>query len=129
MGMFDNLRCEYPLPVDGANELLFQTKDTPVQCLDLYKIDADGQLWHENYDVEDQSDPNAEGFLRLAGCCTRVNQRWEKENFSGVITFYTALDEEDESSWVEFVAEFIDDKLIKMTHSVSPLPSNEELAE
>lgn len=126
MGMFDNLRCEYPLPVDGANELLFQTKDTPVQFLDLYKIDVDGQLWHENYEVEDQSDPNAEGFARLAGCCTRVNQRWEKENFLGVITFYSMLDEEDESSWVEFSAEFIDGKLRKMTHSVSPLPSNEE---
>ncbi len=40
MGMFDYLRCEYPLPdeapVDG-----WQTKDTPNQVLEKYVITRD----------------------------------------------------------------------------------------
>ena len=43
MGMFDYLRCEYPLPdeapVDG-----WQTKDTPNQVLEKYVITRDGRL-------------------------------------------------------------------------------------
>jgi hypothetical protein len=42
MGMFDELRCHYPLPVRGANDLLFQTKDTKQQLMDLYEIRDDG---------------------------------------------------------------------------------------
>jgi hypothetical protein len=61
MGMFDDLRCEYPLPAEGANALSYQTKDTPAQWMELYIIGADGRLMHEEYDTEDHSDPNAEG--------------------------------------------------------------------
>lgn len=55
MGMFDTLRCKYPLPVTGASDLVYQTKDTPAQWLDYYEIREDGTLWHEAYDTEDQS--------------------------------------------------------------------------
>lgn len=40
MGMFDDLRCHYPLPREGANALAYQTKDTPAQWMDLYEIRA-----------------------------------------------------------------------------------------
>jgi hypothetical protein len=53
MGMFDYVKCHYPLPVKGAEDLIYQTKDTPSQWLDMYEIRADGTLWHE-----DRSDPS-----------------------------------------------------------------------
>ena len=38
MGMFDEITCKYPLSVEGANDLVFQTKDTDAQFLDLYEM-------------------------------------------------------------------------------------------
>ncbi len=101
MGMFDYVKCEYPLPVAGANELEYQTKDTPCQWLDLYVIKADGTLWHEEYDTEDRSDlaqwkidhpdtaipESLNSFLGMAGCMTRVNKRLVFENLFGEIRF------------------------------------------
>jgi len=92
MGMFDWIRCEYPLPDEpnGAS-LRFQTKDTPNQMLDEYRIDANGELWVKTYDIEDRSDPNAEGLQRLYGVMTRVNEREERvTDFTGTIEFYTS---------------------------------------
>ena len=87
MGLFDYLRCSYPLPRPGANDLEYQTKDTDAQYMDRYEIRADGTLWHEVYDTEDWSDPKAEGFMALAGCATRVNERWERDTMTGGIVF------------------------------------------
>lgn len=49
MGMFDELRCEYPLP-DGfpAEGVWFQTQDTPAQYLHRYVVSSDGALVEEN---------------------------------------------------------------------------------
>jgi hypothetical protein len=111
MGMYDELRCKYPLPVEGATKLLFQTKDTPVQFTDLYEIRADGTLWHQEYDLEDRSNPKAKGIRRLIGCMTRVNKRWRKvKDFTGEIRFYTGLGKYY-SGWVEFSAYFVKSKL------------------
>ena len=89
MGMFDYLRCHYPLPVEGGAALEYQTKDTPAQWLDQYEIRTDGTLWHQDYDTEDRSDPSAEGFARLFGCATRVNERWEPVALTGEVVFYS----------------------------------------
>jgi hypothetical protein len=47
MSLFDNLRCEYPLP-DGwePGTILFQTKDTPEQYLACYVLTREGRLQH-----------------------------------------------------------------------------------
>jgi hypothetical protein len=111
MGMFDYLRCKYPLPVAGANALEFQTKDTDSQYLDWYEISEDGWLLHEDYDIEDKSDKSApEGSLsRLQGCMSQVNKRWEKcENFTGEVAFYTSV---GKNGWVEFSAYFVKGQL------------------
>jgi hypothetical protein len=111
MGMFDNIICEYPLPGNPAVSE-WQTKDTPTQYLDTYIIAADGQLWHEVYDVEDKSDPNATGWRRAAGCMTRVNQRREPvSDFRGSIDFYG---DDAAGVWWEFSALFDDGKLLNM---------------
>jgi len=112
MGMFDYLRCHYPLPVEGANALEFQTKDTDAQYMDKYEIREDGMLWHADYDTEDRSDQNAEGFARLFGLATRVNERWAFEPMTGEIVFYTSkTGNYKDGSWVEFSAYFVDGKL------------------
>ena len=117
MGMYDNLKCKYPLPVEGANQLSYQTKS--LDCtLDDYEIWEDGTLWHEEYDTEDRSDPNAEGIDRFIGCATQINQRWvQMEKFIGEITFHEILGEEhlnDDAwrcGWIEFSAYFVDGKI------------------
>ena len=78
MGMYDDIDCEYPLPLPQYQDNGFQTKCTPHQLLDNYKISKDGVLLHESYDIEDQSGPDAEGIEALVGCMARVNKRWEK---------------------------------------------------
>ena len=109
MGMFDDLTCKYPLPVGGANDVDFQTKDTPAQHLDKYEIREDGTLWHEAYDIEDKSDPNAESLVdRVMGCCSPVNKRWEPEPMTGEVRFYESSGKWD---WLEFSAYFVKGQL------------------
>ena len=57
MGMFDDITCEYPLPLPenqgelgGRNwrENGFQTKDFDC-AMDNYRIRADGSLWQQAY--------------------------------------------------------------------------------
>ena len=49
MGMFDEIRCEYPLPDRfDAHEVWFQTKDTPEQYLQRYVLCLNGTLVVEN---------------------------------------------------------------------------------
>ena len=46
MGMFDDIKCKYPLPVEGANALDYQTKDTDAQqpdnLISLLGVHAEG---------------------------------------------------------------------------------------
>ena len=114
MGMFDELRCRYPLPVAGANELVFQTKS--LDCaLDCYEIDAYGGLRHQEYDLEDHSDPTKTGLARLAGMATRVNQRWVPESLTGEVRFYGTTDGSwSGASWLEFSAYFVAGRLTEL---------------
>jgi hypothetical protein len=102
MGMFDYIRCKYPLPIEVPPNQDFQTKSLS-NFLELYEIREDGTLWHENYEIEDRSDPNAEGVLRYVGCATRVNKTWVPWPHTGEIVFYTG----GQDWWVEFSAYFI----------------------
>lgn len=91
MGLYDYVRCEMPLEQCPEWATEFQSKDTPAQYLDRYEIRADGTLWHELYDTEDRSEPNAAGLMAFRGSQTPVNKRWEHEDeFDGVIDFYTS---------------------------------------
>ena len=112
MGMFDYMKCKYPLPGAGDNNREYQTKDTPAQFLDNYEIRADGSLWHLDYDIEDRSDPNAEGLARLVGRLSRVNERWEPVPFIGEIRFYRYVSETDNA---EFSAYFVNGMLNFLT--------------
>lgn len=113
MGMFDELRCAYPLPAEDANDLTYQTKDTPAQWLDRYEIDKDGNLLREQYDTEDCSGPEATGLSALAGCQTRVNKRIVRvHDFTGEIRFYACP---GPGEWIAFSSYFINGKLQSVT--------------
>jgi len=133
MGMFDDLRCEYPLPADGANDIAYQTKDTPAQWCDQYVITKDGQLMHEEYDEEDQSDPNADGLMRLIGSAARVNKRLVPvTEFLGELRFYAFIHDsrkqrEDPGAWVEWSSYFVDGKL-REVHLLSDTRAEREAA-
>lgn len=145
MGMFDDLICTYPLPLEGANGLAYQTKDTDAQFLDRYEIREDGTLWHEEYDHEDHSDAARwerenpgktapEGLDRFAGCLARVNKRWAQVNITGEISFCamygsrggklintTSLD-----GWLEWSAYFVDGKLNQLHLIENRAPTSKE---
>jgi hypothetical protein len=128
MGMFDDIKCRYPLPVEGANALDYQTKDTPAQFCDLYEIREDGTLWREDYDTEDHSEaakwlaanPGKElpeelnGLRSFMGCMTRVNKRWEQvPNFIGELRFYTTLPP-NHTGWIEWSAYFEGGRVVRL---------------
>jgi len=120
MGMYDDFRCDYP--IDAPPGIDWQTKDTPAQYLDLYVLGADGILYHEEYDVEDRSDPNAEGLMALCGLMTRVNKRLvPMPEFRGEISFYgqDPTNPDEDREWWEYSALFDDGKLLSIKR-VSP---------
>lgn len=132
MGMFDELRCKLPLPVPGANALGYQTKDTDRQFLDHYEIREDGTLWREAHDLEDQSDPKAEGLGRIVGMLTRVNKRWVQVTITGEIRFYTMynlvdgkmVDATSRAGWIEWSAYFENGKLERLNLLENRPPEN-----
>ena len=107
MGMYDRILCRWPLP--EGQDVVYQTKDTPARFLDTYEIRADGTFWHQTYDVEDRSDPNAEGAARIGGMWTCVPTGWEPELFNGTIYFYQM----DGNTWLDWYATFKRGKLTK----------------
>jgi hypothetical protein len=110
MGMFDYVRCKYPLP-DGAPTDGYQSKDTPAQYLEHYEIREDGSLWGEEYDIEDRSDPTKTGLAR-GGRMTRVNRRAVPCDYSGQIHFY-------HDEW-DFLASFVRGRMQALRNTTDP---------
>lgn len=121
MGLYDRLHCHVPLPFpEGVSDALraslqaseYQTKDLVCFMRD-YEIREDGSFWREEYDIEDRSDPNAEGLLCIAGCLTRVNKRWKADTKTFArISFYTNIGKEC-TGFVEFQADIVDGRLYR----------------
>lgn len=123
--MFDYLRCEYPLPVEGklpdgeANKLQFQTKNLH-RTMDEYTITQDGELVGQVYDIVDRSDPSLGGLAGLAGCMTRENIRpLPMPDYTGEIRFYTDYGPRNKNGWgggwIEFSSYFRDGKLVSIS--------------
>lgn len=104
MGMFDNI--EY-----RGRE--YQTKDTPAQLLDKYKIEQDQDsghwfLWHEEYDAKWVED---DGSL-FGSSIQQTNHRWVQcSDFDGEIRFYYYRTDEDQE---EYKALFMDGQMLKI---------------
>ena len=104
MGMFDYVQFQ------GKQ---YQSKDTPNQLMDNYKIEVDqesGQeyLWVEEYDSEYIE--NEEYFLR--GYIKQSNQRWVfLEDFDGLVKIYRQSD--DKMKWITYKFLFMNGRMIK----------------
>jgi hypothetical protein len=97
MGMFDWVEWE-------GNK--YQSKDTPNQWCDEYRIDELGRLWVEEYDpelIKDVEHPFG-AYIR------QNNRRWrECQEFSGTIRFYREDKDHggyEHGAWIEWEAEF-----------------------
>jgi hypothetical protein len=103
MGMFDYMHYR------GRE---YQTKDTPAQSLDNYKIEQDQDsghwyLWHEEYDAE-----WIDGDGLFGGVIKQSNQRWVQcDDFDGLIRFYYYRNEQDQE---EYQALFMDGQMLKI---------------
>lgn len=136
MGMFDYVRCKYPLPVPEVQERLFQPKDTDAQWMDRYEIREDGSLWHEAHDIEDRSDPAAPvgSFESIRGMMTPVNKRWEPcSEFTGELCFHDNWEWRNHNGdddayfkwypgWIEFSAYFVKGQLREL-HVITNNPA------
>ncbi len=52
MGLFDEVRCKYPLEFPLAQDFLWQSKTTPEQYLASYEIREDGTIWQRSFVTE-----------------------------------------------------------------------------
>lgn len=130
MGMFDYLRCDYPLPDDPPEwvkrdneKFSFQTKDTPRQWMERYIITSDGKLIHQAVDyietpLEERPHYGEPDFatspvLQLAGCTRAVplGDVWLYD-YHGDLFFYTSG--KDVSDWYEYRARFSEGKLLSI---------------
>jgi hypothetical protein len=97
MGMFDWVEFE-------GNR--YQSKDTPNQLCDEYRITQLGLLMVEEYDAELVKDPNHIFGVYIE----QNNRRWrECREFSGTIKFYRedpARGGYEQGAWIEWEAEF-----------------------
>lgn len=103
MGMFDYLQFE-------GHE--YQTKDTPEQLLDQYKIEVDQDdshtyLWHEEYDAKWIK----ESSELFGGHIEKFNQNWIRcDDFNGAMRFYRTVSDE----WIEYNVIFKDGMLVDL---------------
>ena len=108
MGMFDELKCEYPLP--SHPELQGRTWQTKsFECnLEMYHITADGFLTVEKHERETVMDDNA-----VFGFYLKSIRQWTEtlDDFHGDIFFYGFADEMYNAGWITFRARFTEGRL------------------
>ena len=121
MGMFDELRCEYPLPDAAVQDEVFQTKSFDRE-LTNYTITADGRLIHHT--VRFESVPEEERpyygkpewenpVLRVAGSIKTISTGDVEVSHHGDVYFYTprGAPQTESFEWFEYQARFTEGKL------------------
>ncbi len=115
MGMFDYLKVEYPLPLtaDQLARAEWQTKDTPSQFMDEYRLTADGRLIEpqiERFTIPEDERPYCKGkrpedrtdLDKLFGMMGSRLLGEKDLHWHGGVSFYDSIDDE----WFEFHALF-----------------------
>lgn len=86
MGLFDIVRSKFQLPLDGANDLEYQSKDMPYGGCGTYEIRENGEVWLVNGELSSRRECELDDFR-----------------------FYTMLySDNDDGAWIEFRANVID---------------------
>lgn len=130
MGMYDNLICEYPLPLPlnlmeakdvDFNKLTYQTKNLD-NALESYTIRKDGTLWVKRYEKEySEGDPNAKSIMDKIGKC-KILKEWDEQiYYTGTIQFYQGLqydnintDNWNNDYWIDYQTIFVEGKINKI---------------
>lgn len=98
MGLYDDVKCDYPLPWPEMQGKIFQSYDTEAQYLEYYELRANGELWYRKVTrkvVEDAGRP-------LGYYYENVGEEWVRENVTGEV----ALNLWDEPNKTNYVAQF-----------------------
>ena len=93
MGMFDDVICEYPLPLPenprgykGSKH--FQTKDLE-NTLSKYEIRENGTLWVKNYLLKyHDGDPNGKTFAEKAPRSEVIEEWYDRVKYDGDLRIY-----------------------------------------
>jgi hypothetical protein len=150
--MFDNIKCELPLPLNKKeqktfsnvdwNDRVFQTKDTDC-TLSSYIIRKNGKLYGlfiEGENVRVISEKEEKKIKKQGKFCwpyefKEKSRKYKHEKFTGDLYFYDhVIDKDGNEWWVEFVAKFIDGvikgkikkKEVKFSQSAEDIKKNEE---
>jgi len=126
MGMFDTIKCEYPLPDKELQDEDFQTKD--LACLlDQYTITKSGELIHHAVRYEEVPDEERAYYgkpewdtmplVQLRGCIKTIPTGDVKVSFHGDLKFYTGIGDPNEKDYkfYEYIARFTEGKLVRIT--------------
>jgi hypothetical protein len=120
MGMYDDIVCKYPLPLPedtkGFHPYGFQTKDLE-NALDCYEIREDGTLWLRECEREyTDGNPKGKTWSEKVGIVKETKVWWTHVKITKSINMYTYQQGEGEYDyWVEFVIEFVDGVINKIT--------------
>lgn len=84
MGVFDDVKCLYPLPWPEAQGGWFQSKCTPAQYCETYEVRENGRLWYHKKERKWRED----GHGALGGCFVEISSQWCPENVTGEIELH-----------------------------------------
>jgi len=133
MGLYDNIKCEYPLPGKFPAELQtvwFQTKDLGSSLSD-HIITSDGKLCQYRYKLIYNTKKSSVKFgnkkINLPSIKERKFLGHQELVYDGAVTFYTnfpqSLDYPSKAEkWYEYCAFFENGKLIKIIQVKYPCP-------
>lgn len=120
MGMYDELRCEYPLPDGIVQDKWFQTKSFDC-ALDRYTITRDGRLiLHQvRYEAVPEEERPYYGtpkwetmpFARMIGSLRSIPVGDIELPFHGDVIFYTSMGDGPDRERFEYRARFTEGRL------------------
>jgi hypothetical protein len=125
MGMFDWVKCEYPLPRKLEGVSLFQTKSFN-NLMETYRIGSDGYLYHTpiHYEFVEEEDRPYFGtkeweinpLTRIFGSIKDIESPEERLYYSGRINFYWY----DASNRIshDYTAIFLDAKIVDISYII-----------
>lgn len=124
MGMFDEVKFEYPFPDAELQSVFFQTKDLDC-CMDLYIITKEGRLIfrkYEQFTVPEDDRPFCKGkkpedrtdLDKFMGCLGKRNPKDIDQNFHGVLSI---IGRTGKHKFKSYLVKFTDGKLISITKS------------
>lgn len=114
MGMFDFIRCEMPLPEPAPPKgLELQTKDTPEQYLEPYRITADGRLVYEKRErVREGCDETSSNPVKRLGHLRTISTQDVEIPYHGDIGF-CGSDSRTGERW-DYTARFTEDRCVRI---------------